>query len=109
MVILGEIMSRDGKNIRLTQVQWQHIIRKRFPRILEITHLLDTIKNPNMLFHNPQGGEFHAVKTDWRDLGGFTDCLVVLYRAFENDGFIITAIPMNLENVRRRYADWPEL
>jgi len=109
MVILGETLARDGKKIRLTQVQWQHITRKRFPKILEVDHLLDTVKNPNQLYHNPQGCEFHAVNTEWKNLGGFTDCLIVLYRAFEIDGFIITAIPMNLQKVKRRYANWPEL
>jgi len=69
---------------------------------------LDTVKNPNHLFHNPQGCEFHAVNTEWRTISGFTDCLVVLYRVFEIDGFIITAIPMNLAKFKRRYAEWPE-
>ncbi|MFQ6125994.1 MAG: hypothetical protein ACE5R6_15515 [Candidatus Heimdallarchaeota archaeon] len=109
MVVLGETLSRTGKMIRLTKTQWQHITRKRFPKILIIAHLLETVKDPNHLFHNPQGCEIHAVNTEWRRRGGFTECLVVLYREFEIDGFIITAIPMNIEKLKRRCSDWQEL
>jgi len=79
------IPSTNGVPIRLTDERWAHITEEHCELAGMRLEVLETVSNPSRILASGDG-ELLAV----REISA-NKHLVVVYREFENDGFIITA------------------
>lgn len=77
--------SKNGILIRLTEERWKHIVLMHPALAGKQEQVLKTVKNPECILQG-KAGELLAVSGTLRK-----QYLVVIYKEFENDGFIITA------------------
>jgi hypothetical protein len=88
--------------IRLTDERWAHIEDEHGELSEFRHHVLDTISRPERVFSGPQGEKL-AIKAV--EAGKW---MVVVYREFDADGFIITAfLTRRLRSLERRNQIWP--
>lgn len=96
------VRSKNSIPIRLTDERWDHIVDEHGELVGERDHVLETVRNPQRVLAG-QGGELLAV----RELlpGKY---LVIVYREFVDDGFIITAfLTRRIRQLERRTRLWP--
>lgn len=77
--------SKNGIIIRLTEERWKHIVLMHPALIGKQDEVLKTVKNPECILQG-KAGELLAVSGPSKK-----QYLVVVYKEFESDGFIITA------------------
>jgi hypothetical protein len=96
------VVSKNGVLIRLTDERWVHITEEHNELAGMRLELLETIADPAQIFAG-SCGELFAVREI--ESGKY---LVVVYREFQNDGFIITAfLTRRIHSIRRRQLVWP--
>ena len=94
--------SKNAIPIRLTDERWDHIIDEHGELADQRDHVLETVQDPQRVLAG-QGGELLAVREVMPD-----KYLVVVYREFVNDGFIITAfLTRRIRQLERRTQRWP--
>lgn len=94
--------SKNGVPIRLTDERWVHITEEHNELAGLRSEILETVANPTEIFAGNQG-EMLAVREI--EPGKY---LVVVYREFQSDGFIITAfLTRRAQALRRRQQLWP--
>lgn len=94
--------SKNGVPIRLTDERWGHIAEEHNELAGLRLEILATVANPTEIFAGSQG-ELLAVREV--EPGKY---LVVVYREFHHDGFIITAfLTRRVQALRRRQQLWP--
>jgi hypothetical protein len=73
--------------------------------------VLATINRPGLVFLFPRTGELAAASRYVKLAGaGIAPYLVVHYREVtDRDGFIVTAFPMSVRRMKRRFAKWQRL
>ncbi|MDP3728068.1 MAG: hypothetical protein Q8R18_01300 [bacterium] len=85
MVHILEIRSRDGKNIRLTQKQWLHIVY-RHPEISPMLFVFEsTLMHPHYVHIQEDG-----LRKYYRFLKKEKLYIMIAVRICNGDGFIIT-------------------
>lgn len=97
------VPSKNNVPIRLTDERWAHIVEEHCELAGLRMEVLDAVANPLRIL---KGGESEllAVQEIHSDKH-----LVVVYREFENDGFIITAfITSKTKSLDRRNQLWPK-
>mgnify|MGYP000009146024 CR=1 FL=1 len=101
--MLAQVCSRNGIPIRLTQERWLHILRGHPELAGWEQEILYTIEHPEQIFAGPLD-ELLALREV--EAGKW---LVVVYREFEHDGFIITAFfTRKISSIRRNKRQiWP--
>lgn len=77
--------SKNGIIIRLTEERWKHIVLMHPALANKQVQVLKTVQNPDCILQG-KAGELLAVSGPLRK-----QYLVVVYKEFESDGFIITA------------------
>ncbi len=103
---ISEIMtliavSINGIKIRITKERLKHILENH-PEIKGMEHLiLETIENPDLILEGDYE-EYLAVKKYLKTPVSENKYLVVVYREFENDGFVITAYFTRRYSKRRK-------
>ncbi len=96
------VLSTQHVPIRLTDERWAHITEEHCELAGMRLEVLETVANPEVILSGG-AGELLAIRE--LDLGKH---LVVVYREFENDGFIITAFLTSKTNfLKRRKQLWP--
>ncbi len=101
--MLEFITSKSGKTIRLTDERWSHITEEHSELAGRRLEVLDTIEAPDRIMEGNEG-EIFAVK----EIEAGKD-MVVIYKEFESDGFIITAfLTRRRKSLDRRRQIWPE-
>ena len=96
------VVSKNGIPIRLTDERWVHITEEHSELAGLRLEILETIADPVQIFAGT-GGELFGV----REIEPDKD-LVVVYREFQDDGFIITAfLTRSIQAFRRRQRLWP--
>ncbi|WP_287583908.1 hypothetical protein [Candidatus Borrarchaeum sp.] len=95
--------------IRLTAIQWQHIL-KRHPKLKDFQdQILLTVERPYRIYSAPEKEfEFAALKVfpELREKG-LAENLIVHYKELsKKDGFIITAFVMSDKRLKRRFRKW---
>jgi hypothetical protein len=94
--------SKTGISIRLTDERWAHITEEYGELVGMRSAVLETITQASRIFAGGSG-ELLAVRE--LELGKF---LIVIYREFEDDGFVITAFITSKANpLNRRKQIWP--
>ena len=96
------VASKNGVPIRLTDERWVHITEEHSELASLRLEVLETVANPAEIFAGNLG-EHLAVRAV--EPGKY---LVVVYREFPHDGFIITAfLARRVQALRRRQQLWP--
>ena len=101
-MLVSPVRSKNGIPIRLTEERWAHIIEEH-PELNPFrTAVLETIITPERIL---QGGKDELLALKEIETGKW---LVVIYREFEDDGFIITAfLTRRANSLNRRRQLWP--
>jgi hypothetical protein len=95
-------ISRNGIPIRLTDERWAHITEEHSELAGLRMEVVQTIENPERILHG-NDGEMLALREI--ETGKF---IVVVFREFEDDGFIITAfVTRRRASLDRRIQIWP--
>lgn len=101
--MLEDILSKNGVPIRLTDERWAHITEEHCELAGLRLEVLETITDPSRILAGREG-ELLAVRHI--SIGKH---LVVVYREFDNDGFIITAfLTSKVKSLNRRTQLWPK-
>ena len=96
------IISRNGVFVRLTDERWAHVMEGHGELASMRRQVLATVGNPERVF---AGGAGEQLATREVEPGKW---LVVVYREFDDDGFIITAfLTRRFRVVERREQLWP--
>ncbi len=107
MSLKHSIVSTSGRRVRLTAERWEHI-QHRHPELRGLREkVLETVGDPKFDVGG-RYGELLAVRSYTEE--GKRLFLVVVYREFSKDGFIITAyLTSNVDELERRKRVWPSL
>jgi len=101
--VLEGILSKNGVPIRLTDERWAHITEEHCELAGLRLEVLETIADPSRILAGREG-ELLAVREI--SVGKH---VVVVYREFDNDGFIITAfLTSKIKSLNRRTQLWPK-
>ena len=96
------VLLRNNVPIRLTDERWVHITEEHCELAGMRLEVLDTVANPLRIL---VGGAEELLALREISLGKY---LVVVYREFEKDGFIITAfLTSKTQSINRRKQLWP--
>src|SRR5688500_14502777 len=94
--------SKNGVPIRLTDERWAHITEEHSELVGLRLEIVATVANPTAIFAGNRG-ELLAIREVEPE-----KYLVVVYREFQQDGFIITAfLTRKGQALRRRQQLWP--
>ncbi len=97
------ILSKNGVPIRLTDERWTHITEEHCELAGLRLDALETIADPSRIL---AGREEELLAVQEISIGKH---LVVVYREFDNDGFIITAfLTSRVKSFNRRTQLWPK-
>jgi hypothetical protein len=100
--VINEVLSKNGVLIRLTDERWSHVTEEHCELAGMRLEVLDTVSNPTRIL---AGGMGELLAT--REITPLKH-LVVVYREFQDDGFIITAfLTTKTESLKRRTQLWP--
>ena len=101
--MIEKILSKNNVPIRLTDERWAHIVEEHCELAGMRLEILETVSCPLRILAGDDC-EHLAV----RELSPGTN-LVVVYREFEDDGFIITAfLTSKTKSLNRRNQIWPK-
>jgi len=99
---LSLIPSKNGVPIRLTAERWTHITEEHAELSGRRADLLQTLAEPQRILLG-QRGELLALR-EWES----GKWLVVVYREFSDDGFVITAFSTRrVRALEKRTRVWP--
>ena len=87
--MIGKVISKNGKEIRLTAERWYHIVESHDYMAGNQEIVFETLEDPDIIV-SVEKDEFivikHYIKTSISEKH-----VIVIYREQENDGFVITA------------------
>ncbi|MDI6655373.1 MAG: hypothetical protein QME59_05745 [Candidatus Hydrothermarchaeota archaeon] len=61
-MVVFEIISKIGKKIRLTEVQWTHMSSKHPELENQIDKMIATLQKPDYVYHSSKEENFHYLK-----------------------------------------------
>ena len=100
--MIEKVLSKNNVSIRLTDERWTHIVEEHCELAGMRLEVVETVSCPLRILAGG-AGELLAV----REVSSGKN-LVVVYREFEDDGFIITAfITSKTKSLNRRNQIWP--
>ncbi len=98
----GKVLSKNGITIRLTDERWAHVTEEHCELAGMRLEVLEAVSDPSHIFLGNQGELLGVRKIDEGKN------LVVVYREFDEDGFIITAfISSKRRMFHNRRQIWP--
>ncbi len=84
-----EVISKTGKKIRLTEVQWAHMSSKHPELVSQIDSMMMTVQDPDFIYHSPGEENFHYLKF-FRETPVTEKYLLLIIKHLNREGFIIT-------------------
>jgi len=103
--VITVIRSINGVPIRLTDERWRHILTSHTDMKDNLDKLIETVENPDMILKGVSD-ELRAVKFFKQTHLG-AKYLMVAYKEFKDDGFIITAYKTSkIDKIVRRSVIW---
>lgn len=100
--MIERVLSPNGVPVRLTDERWAHITEEHCELAGLRLEVLETVASPTRIL---EGGEGELLGV--REISSGRH-LVVVYREYENDGFIITAfVTSKSSSLNRRKQLWP--
>ena len=101
--MIEKVLSKNNISIRLTDERWTHIVEEHCELAGMRLDVVETVSCPSRIL---AGGADELLAV--REVSPGTN-LVVVYREFEEDGFIITAfITSKTKSLNRRNQIWPK-
>ncbi len=101
--MIEKVLSKNNIPIRLTDERWTHIVEEHCELAGMRLDVVETVSCPSRIL---AGGADELLAV--REVSPGTN-LVVVYREFEEDGFIITAfITSKTKSLNRRNQIWPK-
>ena len=101
--MIEKILTKNDVSIRLTDERWSHIVEEHCELAGMRLEVLEAVVSPSRIL---AGSEYEFLAVRETVMGKH---LVVVYREFENDGFIITAfITSKTKSLDRRGQIWPK-
>ena len=87
---LFEIVSKLGKKIKLTDVQWSHIKSRHKELVGQTNKIIETLNNPDIVFYSNKDDVYHYCKL-FQKTPVSKKYLLVIVKHINGEGFIITA------------------
>ena len=87
--MIGTVISKNGKKIRLTAERWAHIVESHDYMAGNQDMVFETLESPDSIVSGVKD-EFIAVR-HYNKTSISEKHVVVIYKEEENDGFVITA------------------
>lgn len=108
--LIGIVSSVNGVPIRLTEERWSHIV-EHHPEVEQfLEEILSTVSNPKNLYLLPKKQILAATNSyDKLETFGLARNIVVHYKEFMHDGFILTAFVISDNRLERRFRNWKKL
>ncbi len=101
--MLDSVKSQNGVPIRLTDERWTHITEEHCELAGMRLEVLDIIVNPFKIVEGKEGELLALQEVESKKY------LVVVYREFKKDGFIITAfLTRRIKSLMKRKQIWPD-
>ena len=101
--MIEKVLSKNNVPIRLTDERWTHIVEEHCELAGMRLEVVETVSCPSRIL---AGGDNKLLAV--REVSPGMN-LVVVYREFEDDGFIITAfITSKTKSLNRRNQIWPK-
>ncbi len=89
-MIIFEIVSKLGKTIRLTEIQWAHIDEKHKELRNQIQKMKTTLENPDIIYYSTTEENYHYYKY-FKETPVTEKYLLLIVKHLNDEGFIITA------------------
>jgi len=103
--MIGKVLSKASKEIRLTAERWAHIVESHDYMAGNQDMVFETIENPDHLIVLEKR-EFAAIK-HYRKTSISEKHAVIIYKEEETDGFVITAFMTSKpEKIIKKGAIW---
>jgi hypothetical protein len=88
-MVIFEVVSKLGKRIRLTEVQWTHM-RSRHPELADqIERMKATLVDPDLVYHSPKEDNYHYHKR-FKKTPVTEKFLLLIVKHLNEEGFVIT-------------------
>lgn len=87
--MIGTVVSKNGKEIRLTAERWSHIVESHDYMAGNQDMVFETLEGPDMIISGGKG-EFIAIKY-YNKTSISEKYVIVIYKEMENEGFVITS------------------
>ena len=104
-MIIIEAVSKLGKNVRLTLVQWAYIKLKHPELSSQENKMIETLKNPDMIYNSPHEENFHYLKL-FRQTPLGEKYLLLIVKHLNGEGFIITGFFVSKIKTKDKVLIW---
>ncbi len=84
-----EVVSKMGKKIRLTEVQWAHTSSKHPELENQIDNMITTLQEPDYVYHSTKEENFHYLKL-FEQTPVTEKYLLLIIKHLNDEGFVIT-------------------
>ncbi len=99
-MVIFETISKLGKKIRLTDVQWIHILRKHKELDRQTQKMKRTLLTPDVVYYCPKEENYQYYKY-FRQPPVTEKYLMVVVKHLNDEGFIITAFFISKGKMRK--------
>lgn len=100
--MIDRVVSKGGIAIRLTDERWAHISEEHCELAELRSKVVETVSHPDRIL---LGGDGEQIAVHQLEPGKY---LVVVYREYADDGFIITAfLTRRVRSLEKRRQVWP--
>ena len=103
--MIGSVISKNGKEIRLSEERWYHIVESHDYRAGNQDIIFETLESPDIIVEGRKE-EFIALKY-YTKTSISEKHAVVIYKEQENQGFVITAFMTSKpESIMQKGVIW---
>lgn len=88
-MVVFEVISKTGKKIRLTDVQWAHMSSKHPELENQTDKTITALQEPDYVYHSPNENNFHYLKF-FKQTPITEKYLLLIIKHLNGEGFIIT-------------------
>lgn len=94
-MVVFEVVSKLGKRVRLTEVQWAHM-KTRHPELLgQLENMKATLADPDFVYHSTKE-ENHQYYKKFKKTPVTEKFLLLIVKHLNKEGFIITGFFVSL-------------
>jgi len=104
-MVVFEVISKIGKKIRLTEVQWAHMSSKHPELVNQIDKMIATLQKPDYVYHSPEEENFHYLKF-FRQTPITEKYLLLIIKHLNGEGFIITGFFVSKIRTKNKVLIW---
>ncbi len=91
MNILFEVVDKTGRNLRMTDYNWQHIVRRHPEIASQKEKIIETLEKPDKITYSPDDEETKYYYKYYKNLPSPWIFVRVIAKYLNGDGFIISS------------------